>query len=179
MKKKYWTPSTQPCQRTTRLSKRPWKTYTPKVSDPPPYPNNKVLNDVPPDIAVQEKDLSRKTRCELSRLRSGYSRNLNSYLSRINPEVSDVCPRDAVSLPTTHQPSFQLQQEFHTSSNSRSLDKALSCRGFSKYWQRRWSLTTHRRVSVGATTTTTWKFLHTIAIAFCDIPRLAGIDLGI
>ena len=66
------------------------------------YPNNKVLNDIPPDIAVQEKDLPRKTRCELSRLRSGYSRNLNSYLSRINPEVQDVCPRCGVSPHNTN-----------------------------------------------------------------------------
>ena len=67
------------------------------------YPHNKVLNEAPPDVSWEEINLSRKARCELSRLRSGYSRNLNSYMSRLNPEIQDSCPRcNATPHNTTH-----------------------------------------------------------------------------
>ena len=56
-------------------------------------PPNKVLNTLPPPINPGECLLSRKVRSELSRLRSGYSRLLNSYLSRIDPEIQDRCPK--------------------------------------------------------------------------------------
>ena len=57
------------------------------------YPPNKVLNSKPPDINNSEQELDRNVRVELSRLRSGYSRLLNSYMSRIDPSIQDVCPR--------------------------------------------------------------------------------------
>ena len=67
------------------------------------YPNNKVLNKNPPDVRWEEINLSRKARCELSRLRSDYSRNLNSYLTRPSPEIQNSCPRCGASPHnTTH-----------------------------------------------------------------------------
>ena len=53
--------------------------------------NNKVLNAPPPPISESEK-LLRSTRVKLAQLRGGYSKLLNSYMSRIDPEVRDVCP---------------------------------------------------------------------------------------
>ena len=43
-------------------------------------------------IFESEKKLPRSTRVKLAQLRSGYSKLLNSYMSRIDPEVRDVCP---------------------------------------------------------------------------------------
>ena len=53
---------------------------------------NKVLNTRPPEIDKEEQSLSRRARSELARLRSGYSRRLMSYMSRIDEEVQDNCP---------------------------------------------------------------------------------------
>ena len=33
-----------------------------------------------------------QVRSELARLRSGFSRNLNSYMNRIDPSIADTCP---------------------------------------------------------------------------------------
>ena len=55
------------------------------------YPPNKVLQSIPPDINPEEANLSRWETCKLARLRSGYSRELNSYMSRINPEIQNKC----------------------------------------------------------------------------------------
>ena len=67
------------------------------------YPPNKVLLSNPPDINKEEQSLSRKARTGLTRLRSGYCRTLNSYMSRIKEEVQDVCPRcDASPHNTLH-----------------------------------------------------------------------------
>ena len=46
------------------------------------YNNNKVLDNAPPPINTEEQDITRKSRCLLSQLRSGYSRKLNSYSTR-------------------------------------------------------------------------------------------------
>ena len=54
---------------------------------------NKVLGDRPPEINKEEEQLSRKARTELARLRAGYSRNLMSYMSSIDEEVQDKCPK--------------------------------------------------------------------------------------
>mgnify|MGYP007048355338 CR=1 FL=1 len=56
------------------------------------YNNNKVLDNAPPPIDIEEQNLTRKSRCLLSQLRSGYSRKLNSYMSRIDNTVQDICP---------------------------------------------------------------------------------------
>ena len=56
------------------------------------YPTNRVLGCIPPSISKEEKRLPRATRTELARLRSGFSRNLNSYMSRIDDTVDDRCP---------------------------------------------------------------------------------------
>ena len=53
---------------------------------------NPVLNQPPPKVDDTEKSLPRKARTSLSQLRSGYSSLLNSYLSRIDENVSDRCP---------------------------------------------------------------------------------------
>jgi len=54
--------------------------------------HNKVLNRRPPEVNKQERSLSRKTRCILSQLRSGYSTYLNSYMSRIDSNIQNTCP---------------------------------------------------------------------------------------
>ena len=56
------------------------------------YPVNKVLNEPPPTISNEETELPRKTRSILSQLRSGFSKLLNSYNHRINPDTPDSCP---------------------------------------------------------------------------------------
>ena len=67
------------------------------------YTVNRVLAINPPDINHDEVKLSRETRTELSRLRSGFSRKLNSYMSRIDPTVEDKCPQcSATPHDTTH-----------------------------------------------------------------------------
>ena len=61
------------------------------------YPSNKVLGTNPPEVSAEESSLSRITRSRLSQLRSGFSRLLNSYLHRINPDTADTCPQCNVS----------------------------------------------------------------------------------
>jgi hypothetical protein len=56
------------------------------------YPTNRVLGCIPPSISKEENRLPRATRTELARLRSGFSRNLNSYMNRIDETVDDRCP---------------------------------------------------------------------------------------
>ena len=56
------------------------------------YPPNKLLNSTPPEINLEEAQLSLKKRTGLARLRSGYSRILNNYMARIDPKVQDKCP---------------------------------------------------------------------------------------
>ena len=64
---------------------------------------SKVLNRAPPQLNEEEKTLNRKTRTTLSQLRSGYSNYLNSYRSRIDPNITDTCPRcSAQNHTTTH-----------------------------------------------------------------------------
>ena len=54
---------------------------------PPLWPNNGH-----PDISEEERELPRETRTALAQLRSGYSRLLNSYLSRLDPDIKNICP---------------------------------------------------------------------------------------
>ena len=54
--------------------------------------NNPIIDQRPPNINKDEKQLPRTTRATLSQLRSGYSRNLNSYMARIDQNVEDKCP---------------------------------------------------------------------------------------
>jgi hypothetical protein len=56
------------------------------------YIPNKVLNSRPPEINKSEALLSRRERSRLSQLRSGYSPVLNSYLSRIDSSIPNICP---------------------------------------------------------------------------------------
>ena len=51
-----------------------------------------VLGHNPPKIAKEETELPRTTRRTLAQLRSGYSKFLNSYMNRIDPTVSELCP---------------------------------------------------------------------------------------
>ena len=55
------------------------------------YPPNKVLKADPPKISKEENTLSRNSRSLLSQLRSGYSRILNSYKHRIDPNTANSC----------------------------------------------------------------------------------------
>ena len=57
------------------------------------YPVNKVLDMHPPEVNSEEDYLPRKVRCQLSQLRSGYSKLLNSYNCIIDESVSDTCPK--------------------------------------------------------------------------------------
>ena len=54
---------------------------------------NRVLGVKPPDINKEELNLPRHIRTQLSQLRSGFSRRLNSYLSRLDDTIDDKCPR--------------------------------------------------------------------------------------
>ena len=56
------------------------------------YPNNKVLDDKPPEINKSELGLPRQARTKLSQLRSGYCPLLNSYLHSIGQSDTDICP---------------------------------------------------------------------------------------
>ena len=56
------------------------------------YPVNRVLNCNPPVINKIENTLDRRTRVQLARLRSGFSRLLQSYMSRIDDKEVDECP---------------------------------------------------------------------------------------
>ena len=53
---------------------------------------NKVLNANPPSINNDELKLKRVARTQLAQLRSGYSRLVNDYKSRIDPEIQNICP---------------------------------------------------------------------------------------
>ena len=55
-------------------------------------PPNNVLGRAPPEVNKAELKLSRHVRSQLSQLRSGYSRRLNSYLTRLDNTVEDKCP---------------------------------------------------------------------------------------
>ena len=57
------------------------------------YQPNRVLGTKPPDINPEEKTLTRSVRCKLTRLRSGFCRSLNSYMSRIDNGITDACPK--------------------------------------------------------------------------------------
>ena len=66
------------------------------------FSNNKVINARPPEIHRSECKLPRVTRSTLAQLRSGYSMYLNSYKSRIDPNISDKCPNCDSSHTTEH-----------------------------------------------------------------------------
>ena len=64
---------------------------------------NPVLGFPAPKVNVTEKELPRQTRTRLAQLRSGYSSNLNSYLSRIREDTDDICPDcNAPNYTTNH-----------------------------------------------------------------------------
>ncbi|KAI5753717.1 hypothetical protein M8J77_002697 [Diaphorina citri] len=56
------------------------------------YKPNRVLNTHPPPVSSEEKELPREARSKLAQLRSGFSTLLNSYRSRIDPNIRDECP---------------------------------------------------------------------------------------
>lgn len=62
---------------------------------------NKVLNEKPPLIHKSEKELPRRSRSLLSQLRSGYSSMLNSYLSVVDANIEDKCPKCSQPSHTT------------------------------------------------------------------------------
>lgn len=61
------------------------------------YSINRVLHTCPPDINPAEKILPRMTRATLSQLRSGWCRLLNSYHSKIDKSIPNICPDCGVS----------------------------------------------------------------------------------
>lgn len=62
------------------------------------YLPNRVLNGPPPPVREDEESLPRCTRATLAQLRSGWCKILNSYISRIDNTVQDICP-DCGSTP--------------------------------------------------------------------------------
>ena len=66
---------------------------------------NQVLNAKPPEVNESEKTLPKRARSTLAQLRSSYSCKLNSYLSRIDPNIEDKCP-DCGGSPHTTQHLF-------------------------------------------------------------------------
>ena len=56
------------------------------------YADNRVLKRKAPPLNTEEESLPRKVRTELSRLRSGFSRNLNDYRNRLDPTIPNTCP---------------------------------------------------------------------------------------
>ena len=67
------------------------------------YSVNRVLQVADPEINKEEINLPRETRTQLSRLRSGFSRTLKSYMSRIEEDIIDECPNcNATPHDTTH-----------------------------------------------------------------------------
>ena len=65
------------------------------------YKHNKVLNAPAPEVNPEITKLHRNTRTALSQLRSGYSKLLNSYMSRIDDTIPDECPLCKQSSHTT------------------------------------------------------------------------------
>ena len=63
---------------------------------------NPVLQEPAPKIHRSETLLPRNTRATFCQLRSRYSSILNSYLARINPEVTDNCPECGQANHTTN-----------------------------------------------------------------------------
>ena len=53
---------------------------------------SKVICIPPPKVKPTKKSLLRTTRYKLSQVRSGYSRLLKTYLSRLDNKVSPLCP---------------------------------------------------------------------------------------
>lgn len=56
------------------------------------YTDNRVLNARPPEIHPDELTLTRRARTSLSQLRSGFSRKVNEYMHRLDPETPNTCP---------------------------------------------------------------------------------------
>lgn len=84
--------STSITLRTQQTSDKHWPPFTVEPSTPSPTPLNGVLGVKPPHIADEELELPRKTRVTLAQFRSGYCSRLNSYLSRIDPDIPNICP---------------------------------------------------------------------------------------
>ena len=78
------------------------KIHTNSVSSTLKQMKNKILKTRPPEINDSEKTLPRSTRTTLAQLRSGYSKYLNSYNSRIDPNIEDKCPQCQASHTTEH-----------------------------------------------------------------------------
>jgi len=53
---------------------------------------NHVLGTIPPEVHKSEITLPRSTRATLTQLRSGFSKSVNSYMSIIDPTISNNCP---------------------------------------------------------------------------------------
>jgi hypothetical protein len=56
------------------------------------YADNRVLGAKPPEVSKGELKLNRRVRTKLAQLRSGFSRNINDYMSRIRDDVINICP---------------------------------------------------------------------------------------
>ena len=73
-----------------------------------------VYGDAPPKIHETESSLPRVCRTPLAQLRNGYCRLLNSYMSRIDEEIEDVCPN-------CNNPGHKKQHLFECQANTTEL----------------------------------------------------------
>ena len=61
------------------------------------YSTNPITANRPPPIDGSEQELPMRTRATLEQLRSGWYHFTNHYMSRINPEIQDICPNYGTS----------------------------------------------------------------------------------
>ena len=73
------------------------------------YDNNRVLNAKPPEINPEELTLSRRESVKLTRLRSGFSRQLKYYHWKID-KVRTGAP-SAMHPPPRHKSPFHMQRK--------------------------------------------------------------------
>ena len=67
------------------------------------YSTNPITANRPPPTDRSEQELPRRTRVILAQLRSGWCHITNHYMSRINPEIQDICPNCGIPPYDVHQ----------------------------------------------------------------------------
>ena len=66
------------------------------------YSTNLITANRPLPSDGSEQKLPRRTRATLAQLRSGWCHITNHYMSRINPEIQDICPNCGISPHDVH-----------------------------------------------------------------------------
>ena len=77
--------------------------------------NNRVLNEPAPPVNKSEKQLPKRARTMLTRYRSGFSNDLNSFIARIREDPTlDICPK-------CNQPNHDTNHLFNCAQNPTNL----------------------------------------------------------